>query len=167
MQLAHSTTLKWSPASHMSTDGYDDARRENSQRCPKSTQGAIANEVKIERIGPPHMRVTQYAERVTTRHSRCNDVEIERIRTCHMTPMQNSLQRSISNNASFRLKHPAVPDGSDGADGTSYPLRGNFTLPVTQATGRVAYLPPLVRGWYTHHQNNTCVTLFPGAAVIL
>ena len=44
----------------------------------------------------------------------------------------------ISNNSSFRLKHPGVPDGSDGSDGTSYPLTENYTLPVAQATGRVA-----------------------------
>jgi len=44
------------------------------------------------------------------------------------------LQR-ISNDYSFRQKHPCVPDGSDGSDGTSYPLMENFTLPVAQATG--------------------------------
>ena len=44
----------------------------------------------------------------------------------------------ISNNSSFRQKHPGVPDGSDGSDGTSYPLTENYTLPVAQATGRVA-----------------------------
>jgi hypothetical protein len=45
---------------------------------------------------------------------------------------------NISNNPGFRLKHPGVPDGSDGSDGTSYPLTENYTLPVAQATGRVA-----------------------------
>jgi hypothetical protein len=45
----------------------------------------------------------------------------------------------ISNNPSFRLKHPGVPDGSDGSDGTSYPLTENYTLPIAQATGRVAW----------------------------
>ena len=44
----------------------------------------------------------------------------------------------ISNNPSFCLKHPGVPDGSDGSDGTSYPLTENYTLPVAQATGRIA-----------------------------
>jgi len=44
----------------------------------------------------------------------------------------------ISNNSSFRLKHPGVPDGSDGSDGTSYPLTENYTHPVAQAMGRVA-----------------------------
>jgi hypothetical protein len=43
----------------------------------------------------------------------------------------------ISNNTSFRLKHPGVLDGSDGSDGTTHPLTENYTLPVTQATGRV------------------------------
>jgi hypothetical protein len=47
----------------------------------------------------------------------------------------------ISNNPSFRLKHPGVPDGSDGSGGTSYPLTENQTRPVAQATGRIAYLP--------------------------
>jgi len=45
----------------------------------------------------------------------------------------------ISNNSSFRQKHPGVPDGSDGSDGTSYPLTENYTLPIAQATCRVAY----------------------------
>jgi hypothetical protein len=66
----------------------------------------------------------------------------------------------ISNNPSFRLKHPGVPDGSDGSDGTSNPLTENYTLPV-------AYPPPLLCARYTHHQNDTCVTLFAGAAVML
>ena len=54
---------------------------------------------------------------------------------------------SISNNPSFFLKHPGVPDGSDGSGGTSYPLTENQTRPVAQATGRVAYLP--CGGYYT------------------
>jgi len=73
----------------------------------------------------------------------------------------------ISNNPSFRLKHPGVPDGSDGSDGTSYPLTENYTLPVAQATCRNAYSPPLLYARYTHHQNDTCVILFAGAAVML
>jgi len=73
----------------------------------------------------------------------------------------------ISNNPSFRLKQPGVPDGSDGCDGTSYPLMKNYKLRVTQATGRVAYSPPLLCAWSMHHQNVTCVTLFAVAAVML
>jgi hypothetical protein len=73
----------------------------------------------------------------------------------------------ISNNPSFRLKRPGVPDGSDGSDGTLYPLMENYTLPVAPATGRVAYSTPLPCAWYTHHQNDTCVTLFAGPAVML
>jgi hypothetical protein len=104
---------------------------------------------------------------------------------------------AISNNSSFRLKHPGVPDGSDGSGGTSYPLTENQTRPVAQATGRVAYLPcggyytmPLILAkrrvvyyarlsgvrlpllcvrnvvTYTHHQNDTYVTLFAGVAVM-
>jgi hypothetical protein len=52
--------------------------------------------------------------------------------------MQDQIWLTNSNNASFRLKHPGVPDGSDGSDGTSYPLTEKYTLPVAQATGRVA-----------------------------
>jgi hypothetical protein len=44
----------------------------------------------------------------------------------------------ISNNRSFHLKHPGVPDGSDGSDGTLYPLTENYMLPVAQVMGRVA-----------------------------
>jgi len=102
---------------------------------------------------------------------------------------------SISNNPSFRLKHPGVPDGSDGSGRTSFPLAENQTRPVAQATGLVPYLPcggyytmalilatrrvvyyahrsgvrlPLlcVRNvvTYTHHRNDTYVTLFAGVA---
>jgi len=53
----------------------------------------------------------------------------------------------ISNNPSFRLKHPGVPDSSDGSGGTSYTLTENQTPPVAQATGRVAYIP--CGGYYT------------------
>ena len=77
----------------------------------------------------------------------------------------------ISNNPNFGVKHMCVPDGSYGSDGTSYPLKENYMLPVAQATGHVAYLPPLLCACnvvtYTHHQNDTCVTLFAGAAVML
>jgi len=48
------------------------------------------------------------------------------------------LEHYISNNSSSRQKHPGVPDGSDGSDGTSFPLTENYTLPVAQVTGRVA-----------------------------
>jgi hypothetical protein len=74
---------------------------------------------------------------------------------------------NISNIPSFRLKHPGVPDGSDGSDGTLYPLTENYTLPVAQATGCCAYSPPLLCAWYTYHQNDMCVTLLAGAAVML
>jgi len=44
---------------------------------------------------------------------------------------KNSLDYSyISNDCSFRQKHPGVPDGSDCSDGTSYPLTENYTLPI-------------------------------------
>jgi len=73
----------------------------------------------------------------------------------------------ISNNSSFRQKHPGVPDGSDGSDGTSYPLTENYTLPVAQATCRVPYVLRYLVVTFTHHQKDTCVTLFAGAAVML
>ena len=53
----------------------------------------------------------------------------------------------ISNNPSFRQEHPGVPGGTVGSDGTSHPLTENYTRPVAQATGRVAYLP--CGGYYT------------------
>jgi hypothetical protein len=53
-------------------------------------------------------------------------------------PVSGGSRLHISNNRSFRLKHPGVPDGSDGSDGKSYPLTENYTLPVAKATGRVA-----------------------------
>jgi hypothetical protein len=48
------------------------------------------------------------------------------------------METYISNNPSFRLKHPGVPVGSDGSGGISYPLTENYTLPVAKATGRIA-----------------------------
>ena len=108
-----------------------------------------------------------------------------------------TVKRHISNNPSFRLKHPGVPDGSDGSGGTLYPLTENQTRPIAQVTGRVPYLPcggyytmphilathrvvyyarrsgvrlPLLCiqnvVTYTHHQNDTYVTLFAGVAVM-
>jgi len=73
----------------------------------------------------------------------------------------------ISNYSSFRQKHTGVPDGSDGSDGTSYPLTENYTLPVAQATGRIAYLLLYFVVTFTHHQKDMCITLFAGAAVML
>ena len=126
---------------------------------------------------------------------------VERVTRIHLRSLPGPKcipqRSSISNNSGFRLKHPGVPDGSDGSGGTSYPLTENQTRPVAQATGRVAYLPcggndimprilatcrvvyyaprsgvrlPLicVRNvvTYTHHQNDTYVTLFAGVAVM-
>jgi len=67
---------------------------------------------------------------------------------------------SISDDRSFRQKHPAVPDGSDGSGGSLYPLTENYTLPVAQAMGRVALIPPLLFGDVYAHQNDMCVTCF-------
>jgi len=60
------------------------------------------------------------------------------------------------------VKHPGVPDGSDASDGTSYPPTENYMLPFALHT----YLLDSVMT-YTYHQNDTCVTLFAGAAVML
>jgi hypothetical protein len=76
-------------------------------------------------------------------------------------------QSYISNNSSFRLKHPGVLDGSDGLGGTMYPLMEYYTPPVGQVPGHVVYSPPLLSARYAHHQKNMCVSLFAGAAVIL
>ena len=87
------------------------------------------------------------------------------MRPCKIAIEQN-WNNNISNNSNFRQKHPGVPDCSDGSDGTSYPLTENYTLPVAQATGRVAYLLLYFVVTFTHHQKDTCVTLFAGAAVM-
>jgi len=79
----------------MSTDGHDDARSNSSHHCPKSRQVAAAKEVEIECIGTPHTTVSQQAEQITARHSRCNDVEIECIGTPHTTVSQQAEQVRI------------------------------------------------------------------------
>jgi len=71
----------------------------------------------------------------------------------------------ISNNSSFRQKHPGVPDGSDGIDGTSYPLTENYTLTVAQGIRRVAYLPPLLCGDIcAPSEGHVCYTLRRGCS---
>jgi len=60
------------------------------------------------------------------------------------TPQSTSF---ISNNSSFHMKHPGVPDGSDSSGRTSYPLLKNQMRPVAQGTGHVACLP--CGGYYT------------------
>ena len=65
----------------------------------------------------------------------------------------------LRNDPSFRLKYPGVPDGSDGSDRTLYPRMENCTLPVALATGRVAYVPPLLCGdVYTSSERHVCYT---------
>jgi hypothetical protein len=95
MQLVRSTTLKWSPASHMKTDCYHDAMSECSHHCPKSRKSTVANDVEIERIVTLHTTVDQQAEQVTMRYSRCNDVEIGRIGTFHTGASQQAEQVRI------------------------------------------------------------------------
>ena len=79
----------------MRTDGYDSARSESSHHRPKSRHGAVANDVEIERIGTPHSTVSEQAEQVTTRHSRCSEVKIERIGTSHTTVYKQAVQDRI------------------------------------------------------------------------
>jgi hypothetical protein len=43
------------------------------------------------------------------------------------TQLMLMIAEIISNNSSFRLKHPGVPDGSDGSGGTSVALTENQT----------------------------------------
>ena len=71
----------------------------------------------------------------------------------------------ISNNPSFRQKDPGVPDGSDGSDGTSYPLTENYTLHLAQATGRVAHVPSLLfSDVYAPSERHVCYTLRIGCS---
>jgi len=74
-------------------------------------------------------------------------------------------EECISNDPNFCLKHPGVPDGSDGSDGTSYALTENYTLCVAQATGRVAYVPSLLCGdVYASSERHVCYTLHRGCS---
>jgi len=71
----------------------------------------------------------------------------------------------ISNDPSFSQKHPGVPDGSDGSQGTSWPLTEDYTLPVAQATGHIAYVPPLLCGdVYAPSEWHVCYTLHRGCS---
>ena len=89
----------------------------------------------------------------TTATAPCSLIQLVRVTTsagsryCIHRSLYHSSQQTganprqlghISNNSSFRQKHLGVPDGSDGSDGTSYPLTENYTLPIAQATGSVA-----------------------------
>ena len=70
----------------------------------------------------------------------------------------------ISNDPTFGLKHPGVPDGADGSDGTSYDLIENFTPSVALATGRVAYVPAVLCGdIYASSERHVCYTLRRGS----
>ena len=72
---------------------------------------------------------------------------------------------TISNDASFRQKHPGVPDGSDGSDRTSYPLMQDFTVHFTQVTGRIAHIPPvLFHDVYAPSERHVCYTLRSGCS---
>jgi len=101
----------------------------------------------------------------------CTELTPSPSRSCGFSMKSSNLAMNITNNPSFRQKNPGVPDGSDGSDRTSYPLKENYTLPVTQATGHLAYVPALLCTWnvvtYTHHQNDTCVSVLAGAAGML
>ena len=64
-----------------------------------------------------------------------------RISPCVPSTLTSRSVRIISNNSAFRQRHPGVLEGSDGSDRTLNPQTENYTLPVTQGTGRIAYLP--------------------------
>jgi len=71
----------------------------------------------------------------------------------------------ISNNSSFRQKHPGVPESSDRSDRTSYPLPENYTQPVAQAMGHIAYVPPLLCGGVNApSEQHVCYTLRRGCS---
>jgi hypothetical protein len=64
-----------------------------------------------------------------------------------MSVNENLFQHFVlrsSNNHSFHLKHPGVSDSSDGSDRISYSVTENYTLSVTESTGHVAYIPPIL-----------------------
>jgi len=74
-------------------------------------------------------------------------------------------ETDISNDPKFHLKHPGVPDSSDGSDRTSYAVTEIYTLPITQATGRIAYVPPLLCGdVYASSERHVCYTLSRGCS---
>jgi len=52
--------------------------------------------------------------------------------------------RCIISSPSFRQKYPGVLVDSASFDGTSYHRMGKYTLPVTEVTYRIAYIPPLL-----------------------
>jgi len=69
----------------------------------------------------------------------------------------------ISNDPDFRLKHLGVQDSSDASDGTSYTLTEYPMLPITQATGHIVYVPPLLCGEvYASSEQHVCYTLRRG-----
>ena len=71
----------------------------------------------------------------------------------------------ISYDTSFRQKHQRVPGGSDGSDGTSYPLTGNYMLPVAQAMWGVAHVPPVpCCDVYAQSERYVCYTLRSGCS---
>ena len=74
---------------------------------------------------------------------------------------------SIRNYFSFRQKNAGVTEGSNGSDRILYPLTENYTLHVAQPTSGIAYVLLHFVVTFTHHQKDTCVTLFAGAAVML
>jgi len=79
--------------------------------------------------------------------------------------MRMKVSTYISNDPNFSLKHPGVPDGSDGSVGTSYALMENYTLHVAQVTGCVAYVPPLLCGdVYASSERHVCYTLRRGCS---
>jgi hypothetical protein len=75
---------------------------------PNVKHGAVANDVENERIGTPHTTVSQQAEQVTIRHSRCNDIEIEHIGKPHATVCQQTEQVRIVTGQRTTQKDDAI-----------------------------------------------------------
>jgi hypothetical protein len=57
-----------------------------------------------------------------------------------------NITNNVSNNANFSQRHTDVPVGSDNSEGASYPRTEEYMLPLSQAMGYIAYVPPLLNG---------------------
>jgi hypothetical protein len=71
----------------------------------------------------------------------------------------------ISDNPSFCLKYPGVPDGSDGSDGTSY--RPDWELHASRRPGngsRCILTSTMMRPVYTSSEQHVCYTLRRGCS---
>jgi len=112
-------------------EGGDERLETMEQVIPKSLK--LPEQLRLLTDSPPELSCFSIPDLTTKAY------EIDQLPGTILEAIRTNSGLHISNNSSFRLKHPGVPDGSDSSDGTSYPLTENYTLPVAQATGRVAY----------------------------